>query len=230
MLQTSNGCMTVGSHTMQHFSFSVVGTSPMITHNGGNIDPLNPINKLKSEFTSKRKKSEDDHQNIARIEWFQGLYLKGRMELELRGEKYYLSTKNMPELILPVKCVRATVIAGAKHNKNGKNIARAIQFSSVDFYKPSSSGKKMSFPDVNVMSDDPAYIDATPMTVNRAKVMRYRPIFEQWGFTVKGVLHENILDPKALQDAIQTAGAYEGINDSRAYGFGRYELTEFLVS
>lgn len=214
---------------MQHFTFSVVGTSPMLTHNGGNIDPLNPVNKLKSEFTSKRKKSDDDYHNIARIEWFQGLYLKGRWELELRDEKFYIATNNLPDLILPIKCVRATVIAGAKHNKNGKNIARAIQFSDVDFYKPSQTGKKMSFPDVNTMSDDPTYIDATPMTVNRAKVMRYRPIFEQWGFTVAGTLFENVLDPKALEDAIVTAGKYEGINDSRNYGYGRYELTDFKV-
>ncbi len=201
----------------------------MITNNGANIDPLSPINKLKKEFTSKRKKTDDDYRNIARIEWFQTLYLSGRLILELRDDKFYAETKNLPTLVLPVKCVRATIIAGAKHNKNGKNIVRAIQFEKVDFFRPSETGKKMSFPDINAMSDDLSYVDATPMTVNRAKVLKHRAIFAQWGFSVTGGIAEDILDPQAFEDAIAIAGRYEGINDSRAYGYGRFKLTDFQV-
>lgn len=214
---------------MQNFTFSVVGTSPMITNNGSNIDPLNPINKLKKEFTSKRKKSDDDYRNIARVEWFQTLYLSSRLILELREDKFYADTNNLPTLTMPVKCVRAAIISGAKHNKNGKSVARAIQFEKVDFYRPSETGKKMSFPDINTMSDDLAYIDATPMTVNRAKVLKHRAIFAQWGFAVTGGIAEDILDPQAFEDAIAIAGRYEGINDSRAYGYGRFKLTDFQV-
>jgi len=215
---------------MKDFTFTIQGTTAMIVHNGGNISPLNPLNKLKSEYTGKRKKTDDDHVNIARIEWFQSLYLSSNFTLVLdSNEKYYASGDPLPQVILPVKCVRACVTSGAKHAKNGKALARAVQFMDADFFRPGAKGQRLQFPDINTMSDDPSYIDESVQSVQRAKVVRYRGRFEQWAATVTGCIHEDVLNPQDLEQAIAVAGKYEGINDSRSLGFGRFELIDFQV-
>lgn len=216
---------------MKHFTFTIVGRSPMIVHNGGNISPLHPCNKLKSEYTKKRKKTDDDHINIARIEWFQSLYLDRPLDLQVTGEeeKFYDANKERPNVVLPIKCIRACVKSGAKLSRNGKAVDRAVQFTDVDFYRPSDSGKRLSFPDINKMSDDLDYIDETVMSVQRSKVVRYRAIFKKWAATVHGALAEEMLNTEDLTQAIQMAGDFEGINDSRSLGNGRFDLVDFAI-
>lgn len=213
---------------MKHFTFTLVGSSPMIVHNGGNISPLHPCNKLKAEFTKKRKKTDDDHVNIARIEWFQSLYLDRPLKLELNGGKFYDVNPGRPNIVLPIKCVRACVKSGAKLSRNGKALDRAVQFTNANFYRP-GDGKKLSFPDINKMSDDDNYIDETVMTVQRAKVVRYRALFKQWGVTVSGIWADEMLNKEDLVQAIEMAGMFEGMNDSRSLGYGRFELVGFTV-
>lgn len=213
---------------MKNFTFTIVGNCPMLVHNGGNISPLNPLNKLKSEFTGKRKKTDDDHLNIARIEWFQSLYLNKAFRLEQRQNVFYIKDDTGLDPILPAKCVRACIKSGAKLSKNGKNTDRAVGYTKVEFYRPSLDGKKLSFPSINKMSDMPEYVDESVQSVNRAKVMRYRGKFEQWAATVHGYIMEEIMNPEALEQSIFAAGLYEGINDSRSMGNGRFDLTEFL--
>jgi hypothetical protein len=214
---------------MKNFTFTIVGTSAMIVHNGGNISPLHPLNKLKAEFTGKRKKTDGDHRNIARIEWFQSLYLTGFFALSPNSNgDFYIEDDSALQVELPIKCVRACIKSGAKLSKNGKNTDRAILYNSVDFFRPSADGKKLSFPSVNKMSDMPEYIDESVQSVNRAKVMRYRGRFQQWGATVNGILMEEIMNPEAFKMAIEAAGSYEGINDSRSLGKGRFVLADFV--
>ena len=213
---------------MKNFTLTITGISAMIVHNGGNISPLNPLNKLKSEYTGKRKKTDDDHMNIARIEWFQSLYLNKPFGLSPKNNIYYITNDEGLFPVLPIKCVRACIKSGAKFSKNGKNTDRAINYSKVEFYKPSIDGKKLSFPSINKMSDMDEYVDESVQSVNRAKVMRYRGKFEQWAATIHGCIAEEIMNPEALEQAVRAAGDYEGINDSRSLGYGRFELTEFL--
>lgn len=206
------------------------GLSPMIVHNGGNINPLDPVNKLKKEFTGKRKKTDDDHLNIYRIDWFQGLYVDGSFDLSfVDGSKLYAVGENLPSVVLPIKCVKACIKSGAKLSRNGKGMDRAVQFTKVDFYRTSDSGRKLSFPDINKMSDDPNYIDSTVMTVARASILRHRPIFKEWAAEVSGFIAEEMMNPDDLKLAIEMAGQFEGINDSRSYGYGRFALKDFTL-
>lgn len=216
---------------MKNFKFTMMGRSPMIVHNGNNISALDPVNKLKKEFTNKRTKTDDDHLNILRIQWYQSLYLDGDFELGLvDGSKYYAASKDLPSVVLPIKCVKACVKSGAKHSKNGKALDRAVLFAGVEFYRPSESGKKLGFPDINKMSDDPRYIDETAMTVGRAKVIRRRAKFDQWAAEVTGILAEEMLNPGDLLLAAEMAGHFEGINDSRSYGYGRFTVQDFSLN
>ena len=61
-------------------SFRIKGVVPTIMCNGQTSDPLNPFAKQMKKISSKRNKTEDDHLELARIEWHASLYVdaKGR--------------------------------------------------------------------------------------------------------------------------------------------------------
>lgn len=53
----------------------MMGKTPLLTHNSQLSDPLNPWSKKLKSITSKKKKTDADHEEAARIEWKGGLYL-----------------------------------------------------------------------------------------------------------------------------------------------------------
>ena len=54
---------------------SIEGTAPLLMHNIRLADPLNPIAKAMKAISSKRKKTDDDLAQLARLEFEGGLYV-----------------------------------------------------------------------------------------------------------------------------------------------------------
>jgi len=71
-------------------------------------------------------------------------------------------------------------------------------------------------------------VDRRSVVVNRARVYRYRPRFENWSleFTIK--ILDDQLSPDVLQEILEYAGAACGIGDYRPK-FGRFKVTQFEV-
>ena len=56
-------------------SLMIVGTSPLVMHNGQTADPLNKYAKMLREISAKRRKTEADFIEMARIEFVAALYM-----------------------------------------------------------------------------------------------------------------------------------------------------------
>ena len=80
----------------------VVGVAPLLMHNGQTADPLNKFAKAMKEIAGKRKKTEADLVELARIEYLAGLYMG----------------PNGP--VIPSVMLEAAITEGAKKAKNGK--------------------------------------------------------------------------------------------------------------
>ena len=87
---------------MNQVKLKICGITPLITHNNQTANPLNEYSKAIKSLTSKRKKTDADHQEIARIEWEAGLYLENGV------------------VVMPARCIEATFLAAAKKSKDGK--------------------------------------------------------------------------------------------------------------
>lgn len=74
----------------------ITGTKRLVMHCGRLADPLDPITKDLMRLTKKRSKTEADHEEIGRVEWFGGLWLD-----------------NGPPCI-PAEALMATFVAAAK--------------------------------------------------------------------------------------------------------------------
>jgi hypothetical protein len=83
-------------------SLTIVGTAPLVMHNGQTADPLNKYAKMLKAVSSKRKKTEADYEELARIEFFAGLYM------------------DQNEPAIPARLLEAAVVEGARKSKSGK--------------------------------------------------------------------------------------------------------------
>lgn len=178
---------------MKHIPCNFHGISPLIMHSCQCVNPLHPISIELKKLTSKRNKTEEDLLAISNLEWEGGLYWDDEVGL-----------------YIPPENIEACIREGAKALKKGKHIVKAF---AVETMKPVLEiGEKLTKEDL--MADN-RFRDVRMMTVMRARVMRTRPRFNTWNVSFVASYDENILDFNEVVNAIEYAGQYTGLCDSR---------------
>ena len=185
---------------MKNLKVTWKGTSPLIMHSCQCVNPLHPISVELKKYTSKKKKTEDDLKKISDLEWESGAYWKEGLGL-----------------YIPAENVRATLVNGAKEIRKGTDIQKYVDI--LDLYIPFNYGENLTKQE---LIDSYEYRDTRPMTVNRAKVMRTRPRFDQWNITFKMRYDETKIDLDVIMMSLKNAGNYIGLCDSNKYGYGRF--------
>lgn len=187
---------------MKNLKVTWKGITPLIMHSCQGVNPLHPISKELSKYTSKRKKTEEDLIVISDLEWESGAYWKDGLGL-----------------YIPAENVEATIRNGAKANKKGKDVEKYVTV--TDLYIPFNYGENLTKEE---LIHNYEYRDTRPMTVNRAKVMRTRPRFDQWNITFNLMYDDEKIDIDTIVNAIEYAGQYVGLCDSRPK-YGKFVAT-----
>ena len=178
------------------------GTSPLIMHSCQCVNPLHPISRELKKFTTKRQKTEEDLLKISDLEWEAGAYWKEGLGL-----------------YIPAENVEATLIGGAKNFKKGTDVAKYC--SVLDLYIPFNYGENLT---KEQLIQNYEYRDTRPMTVQRSKVMRTRPRFDKWSIEFKMLYDEKKIDLDVIIQALEYAGNYVGLCDSRPK-YGKFVAT-----
>jgi len=178
------------------------GVTPLIMHSCQCVNPLHPIAREIKKYTSKRNKTEEDLLRIADLEWESGAYWKEGLGL-----------------YIPAENVEATIVNGAKANKKGKDIEKYCDVE--DLYIPLDYGENLT---KEQLIADYNYRDTRIMTVQRSKVTRTRPRFDQWKITFRVRYDETKIDLETIVNAIEHAGQYVGLCDSRPK-YGKFVAT-----
>ena len=169
------------------------GTTPLIMHSCKCVNPLHPISLKMKKYTSKRKKTEEDQVIISNLEWEAGAYWEDGIGL-----------------FIPSENVEATIKNGAKAMKKGKDIEKYCDVK--EFYIPFNYYANLTKEELIAK---PEYRDVRPMTVQRSKVMRTRPRFNKWSITFDLIYDETKIDRDTIIQAVEYAGSYVGLCDSR---------------
>jgi len=191
-------------------SFRVKGVVPTIMCNGHTADPLNPFAKQMKKISSKRVKTEDDHLELARIEWHASLYL---------------DDKNRP--CWPSENIEAMMIAAAKKSRKGTDAKAAIfveRNAPILYEGPKSVEGIWKFKTF----DNNPFISRVPAVVNRSRVMRTRPIFHEWALEFDVSFLPDMFDDQQVIDTVETAGRIIGLSDWRPK-YGRFEVEKAEV-
>ena len=178
---------------------NVKGVSPLLMHNPQMVDPDFELNRRIKEITGKRNKTEDDRRDIERLEWFGGLYVDGG------------------ELVQPTSKLRKATIEAARIHRLGKQVERALLFGDINtplIYE----GPR----DINKLWEAGTCVSKLPVGLSGKRVMRTRPMFLPWAFSVSGILLTEVMDKDDLVRTVELAGRAIGIGDNRINGYGRF--------
>lgn len=170
------------------------GVSPLIMHSCQCVNPLHPISlEMKKISAKKKNKTEEDLANLSDLEWEGGLYWNDETGL-----------------YIPAENIEATIREGAKARRKGKDIVKG--FMCEDMMIPLDIGESLT---KEQLKADFRFRDVRAMRVMSSRVMRTRPRFNMWNLVFTAVYDEKIIDFNDLVDAMEYAGQYVGLCDSR---------------
>lgn len=184
---------------MRQIKVRVKGVSPLLMHSDRFANPLDPATKRHKELTGKRKKTDSDHEAIAKSEWLGSLY-----HSEKSGP--YIPGQNMD----------ATLQEAAKLQKLGKKFKQAVMV--VEDEIP----LKYTGPRDPEGLFAAGFLDVRGVKVAMAKLMRCRPKFTSWAAEFTVAFNEDVLNVEEVKKAIQDAGLLIGVCDYRPR-FGKFE-------
>lgn len=183
------------------FTITLEGTAPLIMHNARLANPLDTASKAIKEYTSKRKKTDADHEAIARLEHAASLYLDPDVGPYLPGEN-----------------VARCLIDGARITKAGVKVTRGV-FIASDVNPLAYKGPR----DADGLWSDENFRHIASVKVGQSRTMRCRPIFRQWRVQAEGTLDTGVLSLRELVAIAEEAGSMVGLGDWRPR-FGRFTV------
>lgn len=191
------------AEAIREFKATVSGRS-LLMHNGQLADPLNPHAKALKALTSKRKKSDEDHEKIAEAEYQGGLYFDDKL-----GP------------FLPGLLIEAAMIEGARKKKLGR-IFESCVHTGEDAYALKYDGPRTR----EGLWADPRFRDRRGAGVQASRVIRTRPKFTDWSVTFDVEIFPCELNPGDVKQALIDAGIYIGLGDFRPR-FGLFVVDKF---
>ncbi|MBX9925857.1 MAG: hypothetical protein K2Y05_05825 [Hyphomicrobiaceae bacterium] len=183
----------------KRLTFKIRGVSPLVMHNGQLADPLNKHSKEMRKISGKRKKTEADFEQLAKLEWFGSLYLHGGAPC------------------IPGEVLEAGFIEAARKNRRGQQAKAGIVsdgFWPIEFDGPKSPDQ---------LWEDENYRLTVGVRIQKNRIMRTRPIFRAWSATVSLDYLTDQLDKGEVVETVEILGRIVGLGDWRPR-FGRFEV------
>ena len=187
---------------IEKLRFRIRGVAPLLMHNGQLADPANKWSRAIKEISSKRKKTDADYEEMARLEWLGSLYL----------------SQEGP-------CLPGTVLEGALIGKGGA--ARKQRMG-----KQAAAGLYVTqnFPleyegsrDPDELWKDEDFRFSVVVVVGTSRVVRTRPIFHEWVVEVGVEVDADMVNPDDVGLWMSIAGREVGLGDWRPK-YGRFEV------
>jgi len=159
---------------MKELRLRFTGATPLLMHSGQLANPLNKFSKAIKKVSGKRNKTDADHEEMARLEWYGGLYLDEAGKIAVPGE-----------------IVEAALKDAAKKMKLGKAVDKALWC------------MKTTPLDIGVTYGDlaelyPKYSLTVSARIKNNRVQRTRPKFDVWSFEAVLNYDEHILEKESI--------------------------------
>lgn len=171
-------------------------------HNSKGADPLEPMTKEQKKISAKRKKTDADYEQLAKYEFMLALYQVNN------------------KAIIPSEIIEGNLVATAKSQRKGKLVLGSV-LAAKEYFLLEHDGEQ----DVVKRFDNTDCRNVSSVVVQRARIMRTRPIFNKWSANIEIKYDESSIAEDELKDIISQSGDV-GIMDWRPK-FGRFEV-EFL--
>jgi len=184
------------------------GGGPLIMHNDRLADPLDEYTRAIAKISKKRKKTDAEHQEIARLEFLGGLY----------------TNSNGP--CLPAINILRCLQDGGKRTKRGQDVLCGV-VPLVAYVDLAYEGQR----DPDALWRAGGYALRKSVGVMTSRTMRTRPLFTDWSAVLPVEVDPTVFDSDTLAGIWRDAGIYAGLGDMRPiYGKFRGTLTEWTIT
>lgn len=182
-------------------TYKLSSSAPLILHSGQTADPLNKWAKAIKLISGKRKKTDADYLEMARLEFFAGLYMD----------------KDGP--ILPSMVIDALIVNSAKKSRDGmtaKSGVFCLEHARLEYDGPRTAEE--------LWADESFHFSAL-VRVGTARVARMRPNFRDWLANVTVNFETSLVNPKQIYEWLVTGGTQVGLCDWRPQ-YGRFTVSK----
>ena len=185
------------------FRITLEGTGPLLMHNARLSNPLDPAAKAIKKVSGKRNKTDDDHAEMAHLEFIGSLY-------------------HDPDAgpYIPADNIWRCLYDAAKKSKRGPKVKEGVLIT-TDVNPIAGYGGPR---DAEKLWADENFRHFASAKVGQVRVTRCRPMFRTWKVEAEGILDANVLDFAELEQIAETAGSLIGLGDWRPR-FGRFTAT-----
>lgn len=182
---------------MSKFSVTLTGVTPFLMHNAQLSDPFNQVVRdMKRINAKKTKKTDEDMIEVARLEFTGGLYYE-------------------PALgpVILQKMIHATTLNGGKLTRERPMVVRAGLAYDQLSYRLEYDGPR----DIESLwgGGTSKFVSRESISVQSSRVMRTRPVFDDWAVSFTVEFDTSELDPEKYVEFVQKAGKMVGIGDWR---------------
>lgn len=188
---------------MKTATYTIRGLAPLLVHNERLANPFDDLTRQIKSISGKRKKTEDDLTEMARLEFLGGLYFDDETGIHVPGNNVF-----------------AALLGGGKIHKLGVAIKRSTMVVedkvALVFDGPTSPAALFA---------DKRFVDMRSVRVGMAKVMRCRPIFPRWQLSFSLAYDGTGVQLDDLDRCLRDAGMMVGLCEYRPR-FGRFEVVE----
>ena len=182
---------------LPEIKINMLGVSPLLCHNGQTADPRNTYAKAMKAVSSKRKKTDADFDELARLEWLAGIY------------------RSADDLVIPDYVIESAMIAGAKKSKRGPQAKCGMFFTEHALLEFDGKPDAINDDTLAGMFESGQFTHTIGVRVGMAKVMRTRPIFRNWRCIAMAQYDPDVLNLRDIEEIAADAGKLVGIGDWR---------------
>lgn len=180
-------------------SYDLSSSSTMLMNNGQTADPLNEFSKALKAITSKRAKTDADHEAISEIEFYASLYMD----------------EDGP--IIPAKNVMGMVLEAAakkRKKKHAKSCVFVDSHARLEYEGPRAAEE---------LWEDGGFTHREIVRIKQAKIVRTRSEFDNWTATIEINYEDSLINLSDIDEWLEIAGSQTGIMDYRPQ-HGRFKV------
>ena len=197
------------------YAVHIKGATPLVMHCDKACNPLHPLSKRLKEITCVRKKTDDHHLALARLEFEAAMYYDKKLGV-----------------YMPSKCLQGCIKAAAKKFKLGRQTKAVILEEAMGSPLIPYEGRSIEslYQETNEEGEHP-YVFIENLVVGMARIARTRPMFHKWEVKFNLFLDTELLPENDLEKILEVAGYEYGLCElrpGRATGnYGTFTVESF---